>query len=102
MCVFQAVRVFGAPQAVVRVVVAIRVLTHNTVNALCSFYLDRKLRKLLIAPRLAHLVRLLQGSVLKNCVNWQSISTSIHLLAVVCFHMPQHLRLVVLTEPPFT
>ncbi|GFG30199.1 hypothetical protein Cfor_10178 [Coptotermes formosanus] len=67
---YLAVRVFGAPQTVVRVAMAIRVVAHNTVNALCSFYLDRKLRKLLIAPRLAHLVRLLQGSVLKNCVNW--------------------------------
>lgn len=60
---YLAVRVFGAPQTVVRVAMAIRVVGHNTVNALCSFYLDRKLRKLLIAPRLAHLVRLLQGAI---------------------------------------
>lgn len=60
---YLAVRLFGAPQTVVRVAMAIRAVAHNTVNALCSFYLDRKLRKLLIAPRLAHLVRLLQGAV---------------------------------------
>jgi hypothetical protein len=59
--------VFGAPQNVVRVAMAIRVVAHNTVNGLCSFYLDRKLRRLLIAPRLAHLVRLLQGSILEDC-----------------------------------
>ncbi|XP_069690974.1 sorting nexin-14-like isoform X2 [Periplaneta americana] len=60
---YLAVRVFGAPQTVVRVAMAVRVVAHNTVNALCSFYLDRKLRKLLIAPRLAHLIKLLQGAV---------------------------------------
>ncbi|XP_021925834.1 sorting nexin-14-like isoform X2 [Zootermopsis nevadensis] len=60
---YLAVRVFGAPQTVVRVAMAIRAVAHNTVNALFGFYLDRKLRKLLIAPRLAHLVRLLQGAV---------------------------------------
>jgi hypothetical protein len=96
------VRVFGAPQTVVRVAMAIRVMAHNTVNALCSFYLDRKLRKLLIAPRLAHLVRLLQGSVLKNCVNWYSICTSIHFQAVDRCVTPQNLLPVVFAEPPFT
>lgn len=81
---------------------AIRAVAHNTVNALCSFYLERKLRKLLVAPRIAHLVRLLQGSVLKSCVNWQSISTSIHFQVVVCCVTSQNLLPVVHAEPPFT
>ncbi|KAJ9589467.1 hypothetical protein L9F63_017328, partial [Diploptera punctata] len=60
---YLAVRVFGAPQTVVRIAMAVRTVAHNTVNALCSFYLDRKLRKLLIPPRLANLIKLLQNAV---------------------------------------
>jgi hypothetical protein len=61
--VFLAVRVFGAPQTIVRIAMAVRVVAHNTINALCSFYLDRKLRKLLIPPRIAHLIKLLQSKL---------------------------------------
>nr|CAD7454246.1 unnamed protein product [Timema tahoe] len=57
------VRVFGAPQVVVRLAVAARAVLQNTINALVNFYLDRKLRKLLVPPRLGHLIHLLQGAV---------------------------------------
>ncbi|KAJ8897893.1 hypothetical protein PR048_003250 [Dryococelus australis] len=57
------VRVFGAPQSVVRLALAVRALLHNTINAVVNFYLDRKLRKLLVAPRLGHLLHLLRGAV---------------------------------------
>ncbi|KAK7792107.1 hypothetical protein R5R35_009644 [Gryllus longicercus] len=60
---YLTVKVFGAPPTFVRLALAIRAMAHNTVNALCWFYLDRKLKKLLVAPRLAHLVRLLQGVI---------------------------------------
>ncbi|CAG2061289.1 unnamed protein product, partial [Timema podura] len=57
------VRVFGAPQVVVRLAMAARAVLQNTINALVNFYLDRKLRKLLVPPRLGHLIHLLQGAV---------------------------------------
>ncbi|XP_067005138.2 sorting nexin-14 [Anabrus simplex] len=60
---YLAVKVFGAPLSAVRLAMAIRAMSHNTLNALCRYYLDKKLKKLLVAPRLAHLVRLLKGAI---------------------------------------
>nr|CAD7598805.1 unnamed protein product [Timema genevievae] len=60
---YLVVRVFGAPQVVVRLAMAARAVLQNTINALVNFYLDRKLRKLLVPPRLGHLIHLLQGAV---------------------------------------
>ncbi|XP_049774784.1 sorting nexin-14-like isoform X1 [Schistocerca cancellata] len=57
------VRVFGASQSVLRLALGVRSLCHNTINSLCCVYLDSKLRNLLVPPRVAHLIRLLQGAV---------------------------------------
>ncbi|XP_063236943.1 sorting nexin-14-like [Bacillus rossius redtenbacheri] len=60
---YLAVRVFAAPQPAVRLALAVRALLRSTVDAVADLCLDRKLRRLLAAPRLARLVHLLRGAV---------------------------------------
>lgn len=44
-----------------RIALSLQALIGHTVDAVVSFFVGRALKSLLVAPRLAHLIHLLQG-----------------------------------------
>ena len=55
------VYVYNISRPSLRIALSVQALIGNTVDAVISFFVGRALKTLLVAPRLAHLVHLLQG-----------------------------------------
>ncbi|BES99188.1 Hypothetical proteinA domain [Nesidiocoris tenuis] len=59
-------KVFKVPNCLMRLAVAVHSLLDRGLNSLCCYYLDKKLKSLLVPQRIAHLVGLLQWVVFEK------------------------------------
>ncbi|XP_075228760.1 sorting nexin-14-like isoform X2 [Lycorma delicatula] len=97
--VFFVVKAFSLPRHVLRLVVALQSFCGNLVDSLLHLYINYKLNTLLVPPRLAHLINLLQHTIFesRNPINRSQVSVTAECLINEAGWLTKHIYLALYT-----